>query len=240
MTIIGIMGKARAGKDTVGELIKKSGRAETIALADPIKTICMKIFGFSYQQCYGKLKEVPDKRYPRNCPDCGGCGLCAANMREYGYTDIPCDGPCGGTGTVFLTPRWAMQYIGTEIARALYKDVWIDYGLRRAGELKSGISIKTGHDTFICGTGELDEIPIVAITDVRFINEAKKITEAGGVVWRVVRPEVAEQLDAKSQAHASEMELESNEIDQYVTEVIDNSLDLTDLEIKVRMLLHSM
>lgn len=234
MTIIGLMGKARHGKDTVGAIIRSLiPKSETIALADPIKSICREIFDFSDRQLYGDLKEVPDHRYPRDCPECQGTGLSLALLREYGHTEEICE-HCNGTGTVYLTPRWAMQYIGTEVARALYSDVWIDYGIRKANGLRNGSLVKTDPDVYVDGVGDMDAQDIVAFTDVRFINEARKITEQGGVIFRIVRPALETQLDGASQAHASEMEQESSEIDQYVSDVILNDTDLDGLELAVK------
>ena len=101
--IIGITGKARAGKDTVADLIKSrlGDRCHTIAFAKPIKDFCKRMFDWNDEQVYGFLKEAKDRRYKRE------------------------DGS-------FLTPREAMQTLGTEWGRRVYKDVWIDYALRQA------------------------------------------------------------------------------------------------------------
>ena len=60
--IIGVTGRKRSGKDTVGKyLINKHGFYR-VAFADALKEACKHIFGFSDEQVYGDdLKEVIDK-----------------------------------------------------------------------------------------------------------------------------------------------------------------------------------
>lgn len=228
--IIGLLGKARSGKDTVGGIIKRKVRAETLGLADPIKVIAMRIFDFSYEQCFGKLKEVPDERYPRECKDCAGTG--------WVWRNVDCE-TCDGTGTVYLTPRMAMQHIGTEVARSLYKDVWIDYGIRRSKAVLSGELVKASSEPDKYAPGHFSNvgIDVVAITDVRFINEAKKIRKAGGMVWRIVRDDKPQELNSKAQTHASEMEMDSPKMEKYVNLTVLNNGSLEDLEDTVGSLL---
>lgn len=225
--IIGLLGKARAGKDLTGKLLKElHPGVETIALADPIKSIGKKLFAFNDLQCYGgKEKEEPDTRYGKECPKCGGKGQ--VNDAIYcgtGYDPPPrwtACAECRGTGIKFLTPRWAFQYIGTEVARELYPNVWVEYGLRAANELFNGY-MKTAPDHFEVATCDRPRVEIVAFTDVRFINECKLIREAGGAIWRITRPGIEDKLSGASKTHASEMEQTSKEIEQYVNETIAN------------------
>ncbi len=70
----------------------------------------------------------------------------------------------------FLTPRHALQQLGTEFGRACYQDVWVEYAMRKARERLA----------FYRSDG-------VVITDVRFKSERDAIWKAGGRVWRIVR-----------------------------------------------------
>lgn len=63
MTIIGVCGRKRHGKDTVGAFLTREHGYQRIAFADPIKRIAMDIYGLTYDQCYGDLKEVEDERW---------------------------------------------------------------------------------------------------------------------------------------------------------------------------------
>lgn len=60
--IIGVTGRKRSGKDTIGSyLVEKYGFVR-VAYADALKEACKNIFGFSDEQLYGDdLKEVVDE-----------------------------------------------------------------------------------------------------------------------------------------------------------------------------------
>ena len=65
-----------------------------------------------------------------------------------------------------LTPRWVLQYWGTEVCRkGFHDDIWI-----ASVENK----LRTSTDDIV-------------ISDCRFPNEIKSIKEAGGIVVRVIR-----------------------------------------------------
>lgn len=61
--ILGIAGKAQSGKDTVAEYIVKKYKFVKYSFADPIKEGCKKFFGFTDEQCWGKLKDVTDPHW---------------------------------------------------------------------------------------------------------------------------------------------------------------------------------
>lgn len=86
--IIGIIGKARSGKDTFAEMLAKHlsdvfyPPYVTMAFAQELKTRCQKDFDLSYDQLWGDDKEVLDKRYPKQ----DGAGFWTAReiMQAYG------------------------------------------------------------------------------------------------------------------------------------------------------------
>ncbi len=116
----------------------------------------------------------------------------------------------------FLTPRYALQTLGTEWARFLHQDVWVDYCLRVAKKILTPYdpnheAVKVGwlhyaQETGFDGTFGLKEPGGVVIPDVRFINEFERIKEVGGKVWRVKRrvDSVPKEL---GEGHLSEREL---------------------------------
>lgn len=61
--IIAVTGKKRHGKDTVGRILAEQFGFLRVSFADPIKQQCMSLFGLSYDQVYGDLKEVVDERW---------------------------------------------------------------------------------------------------------------------------------------------------------------------------------
>lgn len=96
MLLIGVVGKARSGKDTLGDcLCLRSDRVFIkTAFAKALKDICVTSFGLSHDQLYGDLKEVPDKRYKKQ------------NSEE------------------FWTPREIMQSVGS-FYRSVDYDYWV-------------------------------------------------------------------------------------------------------------------
>ena len=104
-----------------------------------------------------------------------------------------------------LTPRVALQTLGTEWGRALYEDVWIDNAIHSAKMiLTEGVWTYSQLDG-IKRKHLFDESPAgVVITDVRFKNEIVKIKKAGGFLVRVVRPGFDGSVGI--QGHASESE----------------------------------
>lgn len=63
LRLIGIIGKAGSGKDTIGDHIKKTYNGVGYAFADPIKEITRTLFLFDNEQLYGSKKEVVDERW---------------------------------------------------------------------------------------------------------------------------------------------------------------------------------
>lgn len=82
-----------------------------------------------------------------------------------------------------LTPRVAMQTLGTDWGRATYAGTWVDFGVREAQRF------------------EREGCPLVIIQDVRFINEVEAIAAAGGRVVRISR------AGTIADVHASEQEV---------------------------------
>jgi hypothetical protein len=58
--IIGFSGYARSGKDTAAQELQRSMGFWVLHFADPLKNAAREIFGFSFEQLYGNLKETVD------------------------------------------------------------------------------------------------------------------------------------------------------------------------------------
>lgn len=119
----------------------------------------------------------------------------------------------------YLTPRYVLQQLGTEFGRRLYPDIWINIALRHAAKLL---------DQDDDGTGSPNCASLVVITDVRFVDEARRIREAGGAVWRITRPGYG------ASGHGSEVEQGSLAMTGQVTAEICNDGTLADLEMRVK------
>ena len=57
--LLGLTGKARSGKDTVGSILKRHFPASTISLASPIRDSLKAMIGLQDQDFQGKPKETP-------------------------------------------------------------------------------------------------------------------------------------------------------------------------------------
>lgn len=77
-----------------------------------------------------------------------------------------------------LTPRRALQTLGTEWGRALREDVWVDYLFRSRAEKECTI-----------------------VSDVRFPNEAQRIREEGGIIVHVLGRNEDGDKSHESEAH---------------------------------------
>lgn len=112
------------------------------------------------------------------------------------------------------SPRELLQTLGTEWGREMVcDDIWIKIAMRRAAEYA-----REGWN--------------VAITDVRFENEAEAIRSAGGQVWQVRR--TAAGLQGPTGQHSSEAGVPDHLVDQ----VIWNDGELEDLEEAVNAAFH--
>lgn len=146
-----------------------------VALADPLKRICKDVFSFTNDQMWGPSAS-------RNAPD-----------ERYPTKDG------------FLTPRVALQTLGTEWGRSMYEDVWIDYALRNAKRILDDGIWTYSQELGLSPKAIFAEPPEgVVITDIRFKNEMDKIRQAGGFLVRVRRPGFEGNIGI--QGHKSELE----------------------------------
>lgn len=197
--IIGLTGQARAGKDTFADHINKGYRFTRIGLADPMKRFCKELFDFSDEQLYGDERDLSDRRYPRRNP-------MPATPEEAQSGD-------------YLTPRYALQTLGTEWGRDCYENIWIEYGIGIAKELIKGYAtydMKTGLQFVEKDVGEIGG---AVFSDLRFKNEFEAVRKAGGILIRIKRDEA--NGDVGIIGHASEAE--QREVpDDYFDHVIHN------------------
>lgn len=110
---------------------------------------------------------------------------------------------CDDSGRVGLTPRQALQTLGTEWGRGIDEDIWVDYALRRAD------SLLRGRDLYA-----------VLITDVRFLNEARALRARNDELWLIERAGAG--LPGAAGDHPSERDMRSPELRALATQLIDN------------------
>lgn len=185
--IVGLAGKAGVGKDTAAKVLVEKYGFDLRALADPVKRICRDVFSFTNEQLYG-----PSER--RNRED-------SRYVREDGQP---------------LTPRYALQRLGTEWGRHCYPDVWVNLLLQRYHRKK-----------------EYSPSYRLVVPDVRFANEVSVLRNYGIVVL-IRRPQSS--LSGEAAAHASETVLDRIPLTDFDA-IIDNDGSIEDLQRKVRLCL---
>lgn len=197
--IIVLNGPAGSGKDTVGDMLVEHHGYVKIAFADEVKRICMRLWDFSEEQLWGDLKDVPDKRYPFTPKHIqalehhvGMMGHDLEVMRQ-----IEEEVAQHKKNPQFLTPRYAMQMVGTEGARAADPDVWLRIALKAAKELLTPLigSVEAGTPCFpvyfrtkgvVTQPFTHVETKGIAITDGRFLNELEGVSAVDGQTARLI------------------------------------------------------
>jgi len=226
--IIGITGKAGSGKDTAADILVDGFGFRKISLADPMKRAVMDWFGFSHNQLWGpsEMRNAPDKRYVRVPAHEEPC----FRTDEWGHSWEK------GTAYVpdqYLTPRHALQQLGTEFGRACYQDVWIDFAIRTAKRVLAGQAYTPNFGLELYES--MNPARGVVIPDVRFANELAAIRKAGGRVFRIERQGAG--LTGVAAAHASEREQEG--FTDADVETIRNDGTLEDLATALRWAINS-
>lgn len=154
------------------------------SFADSLKKdVCMNVLGLKYDQCYGTDEEKNQ-------------------LVECYWPNTP--NP--------MTAREVMQYIGTDIFRAMKPDVWTSSIIRKIQQ---------------------DSPKLAIITDCRFPNEVESIKTNGGIVVRLTR-------NIYDSSHISETILDANQYDwSNFNYVIDNAnLDIYQQSIEVEKILN--
>lgn len=160
--ILGLCGEAGAGKDTFADTLVQDHGFVKVSMADPMKRFCRDVFNFTDAQMWGvsHARNEPDTRFERKPAKRG-------KIAQH------------------LTPRLALQLLGTEWGRFCWRDIWIAYAVRVALAIVAGTrySAKLGLNPYVGNTS-----PNIVIPDVRYQNEIDVIRGAGGKIIRIDRP----------------------------------------------------
>jgi hypothetical protein len=209
--IIGICGLMGAGKDTIAEHLVSKHSYERYSWASPLKDITSTLFGWDRAMLEGTTLEQREKREIKD-------EWWSAKLNKN------------------WTPRYALQYMGTEVMRdALHSDIWVLAGMQRIAGRKN-----------------------VVISDTRFPNEINALREMGGLIWNVKRGPTPEWYAALTgfkaeyttytawnvnnfmkstypTVHASEYSWHGTEFDA----VIDNNGSINDLKANVDLIIRN-
>jgi hypothetical protein len=202
--ILGVSGLAGSGKDTTADTLVGDHGFVKVSLADPLKRIVRDVYAFTDEQLWGP-SQFRNAEDPRYQRDDGS----------------------------FLSPREALQKLGTEWGRECYPNTWVALCMRTAQLLLAspdvmGLKFRPLTYTFKEGLREVDASDVrgVVIPDVRFKNEIAAIKAAGGKVIRIVRPGAG--LGGAAGIHVSEME-QASIPDSEFDHVIQNTGTLEEL-----------
>ncbi len=214
---VGNKGSAGAGKDTVSDRLVQKHGFQKLACADPMKRFVQEIFGFSLDQLWGpsECRNAVDPRYLRM--PVGSLGTLAGDPNP--------------AEDVYLTPRYALQRLGTEWARDCYPDVWVSFAMKIAKSIEDGSTLYDpvfGPRHWPATEAAYPKSNAV-ISDMRFRNEFDYVRASGGKVVRVVRP-VDKILDGNHQSENDLANVDDSEFD-YV--IAGKAYDLGDLLLKV-------
>jgi hypothetical protein len=241
--ILGILGGAGVGKDTAADYLVSHHGFAKMSLADDLKRFAKKVFSFSDAQLWGpsELRNTPLGRFkfeevwvdalwkltlhsPEWCrqhfddPPRASLELFSwfcALRNEYGPVGKL---PSGGLG---LSPRVALQTLGTDFGRKVDGQVWVRATVNIAKAILQGgrytreLGLLPGHE--VCPPAG------VIFADVRFVNEVVGVQENGGLVLRLYRTSKVDPLTIGVKGHASETELLtiSDEAVDYVLHAAD-------------------
>jgi len=142
--IIGFVGFIGSGKDTAADYLVNFHEFRRDSFANTLKDAVSAVFGWDRVLLEGRTKEAREWR---------------EHVDEWWAKRL---------NMPHLTPRWILQYWGTEVCRqGFHDDVWIASLENKMRKTKDNI----------------------VISDVRFPNEIKAIHNAGGIVIRIKRGE---------------------------------------------------
>ena len=156
--IIGVCGFIGSGKDTVADYLTNFHGFRRESFANSLKDAVAHVFGWDRTMLEGRTKQAREWREQKD------------------------DWWSNRLG-VLITPRWVLQFWGTEVCRkAFHDDIWI-------ASLEN--KLRNSKDDIV-------------ISDCRFPNEIKSIKDAGGIVVRVVRGPEPDWYDAAIDANSGD------------------------------------
>lgn len=211
--LIGISGKIKSGKDTIGDIIVNDfwengcgGKFHALyrrSFADKLKAIVAAIVGCHKEDLDSqefKSKAIPDfTKISQN-----GIITHVVPSDKIFYNDVFKE-------YSIVTYREALQFFGTKFRNEYGENFWVNLLLN--------------------SLPSTSKEEIILITDVRYLNEAEAIKSRGGILIRVNRPHNESPKDISN--HPSETGLDNYNNFDYI---IENDGSLEDLEGKVKLI----
>jgi hypothetical protein len=187
--LIGLVGLIGSGKDTVAERLVTHHNYKRDSFAKSLKDAVSSMFNWDRELLEGNTSE---SRKWREQPD------------KF-WSEKMCKE---------VTPRWVLQYFGTEVMRQnMYDAIWVD----------SVIGRYKGENT--------------VISDTRFQNEIKTIKAHGGKILLVKRGELPTREEMQNNgSHQSEWDWMGSNFDY----IIENNSTLEELNANVDQFIHQL
>jgi len=204
--IIGVCGFIGSGKDTIADYLTNYHGFRRESFANSLKDCVAQVFGWDRTMLEGRTTQAREWREQ-------------VDLWWAERLNMP-----------HLTPRWVLQYWGTEVCRkGFHDDIWI-------ASLEHKLLYSSDN---------------IVISDCRFPNEIKSIRNAGGMVIRVKRGDeptwyqdaadmnagdrcsnymIAKTRIQKSGIHASETAWVGTKFDH----VLDNNSSIDDLFLQIK------
>ncbi len=217
INLIGLHGYAGAGKDAVFNLIKKVAEeryelALRRAFADPMKISGMRALGFTARENM-ELVRI------------------ANEIKDTGRITVTYCDSFGVLQSKTISGRNLWQKYGTEAHRSddlglsFGPEFWVDNILPVGEDAR-------GRPAFIHMFKEewAGFADWAVLTDVRFENEAQRIIDLGGEIWRV---DADKRMGISEDGHPSEVRLD----EKWIAHTIDNNGTPAELELNVRALM---
>lgn len=153
--LLSVTGLIGSGKDTFADYLVKNHKFTRLSFASALKDACSSIFGWDRTMLEGLTKDARDEREKID--------VWWANR-----LDIP-----------HLSPRWVLQYFGTDVCRkAFHQDIWNASLERTLSNLKGNFQSR------------------IIISDTRYPNELDMIKRNGGKCIHIKRGDNPEWYDA--------------------------------------------
>lgn len=187
--VVGLMGLRGSGKDTVANFLVTDAGWKRIGFADGLYREVAEAFGVTVEFLGNRdTKELPQPELA--LMHCSDDAFVTVMLRE-AEANLAQGELVAACLAQPRSPRQIMQYWGTEYRRATVRnDYWRE-------QVRAHVLARPD-DNFV-------------ITDVRFPDEATTVTDLGGTLARVVRPDLAGSADP-ALMHASEQAMLNYEV----------------------------